>query len=334
MATLGMPGGRFEVRVTPLADGSIAAHGADDVEFLVTANAGQPPAPLSRVASGGELSRLNLAIQVAATAKRGAPTLVFDEVDAGVGGAVAEMVGRRLRELSAGRQVLCITHLPQVATLAEHQATVSKATRAGKTTTAVRLLTPDERVEETARMLGGVKITDQTRAHAEEMLAARQGAASAATRNPHTDDRKEEESRVAPEGAPTGAPTGLRPHVQHQAVVHQVVAMPAGDLALQPLDLLVGELDHPPGLDAHHVIVVPTGLQLEHRVVAGEVVPRDETGLLELRQHPVNRGQAHVVPRLAQAAVDVFGAQVMGPALLQDLENPETGRRGLQACLA
>lgn len=172
MATLGMPGGRFEVRVAQLPDGGIAAHGADDVEFLVTSNPGQPPAPMSRVASGGELSRLNLAIQVVATATRGAPTLVFDEVDAGVGGAVAEMVGRRLRELSAGRQVLCITHLPQVATLAEHQATVSKATRAGKTTTAVRMLSPAERVEETARMLGGLKITEQTRAHAEEMLAA------------------------------------------------------------------------------------------------------------------------------------------------------------------
>jgi DNA repair protein RecN (Recombination protein N) len=109
---------------------------------------------------------------VVASATRGAPTLVFDEVDAGVGGAVAEMVGRRLRELSAGRQVLCITHLPQVAALAEHQATVSKATRGGKTTTAVRMLSQVERVEETARMLGGVKITDQTRAHAEEMLAA------------------------------------------------------------------------------------------------------------------------------------------------------------------
>ncbi len=171
MATLGMPGGQFEVQVAPLAGGAVSAHGADEVEFLVTTNAGQPPAALRRVASGGELSRLNLAIQVVATAARGAPTLVFDEVDAGVGGAVAEMVGRRLRELSSGRQVLCITHLPQVATLAAHQATVSKANRAGKTTTAVRMLTPAERVEETARMLGGVQITDQTRAHAGEMLA-------------------------------------------------------------------------------------------------------------------------------------------------------------------
>ncbi|MEO8224218.1 MAG: DNA repair protein RecN, partial [Gammaproteobacteria bacterium] len=113
MATLGMPGGLLEVRVAPLAGGAIGTHGADEVEFLVTTNAGQPPAALRRVASGGELSRLNLALQAVATAARGAPTLVFDEVDAGVGGAVAEMVGRRLRALSSGRQVLCITHLPQ-----------------------------------------------------------------------------------------------------------------------------------------------------------------------------------------------------------------------------
>ena len=170
MGTLGMPGGQFEVRVVQPGDAAVTAQGADEVEFLVTTNAGQPPAAMSRIASGGELSRLNLAIQVVATTTRGAPTLVFDEVDAGVGGAVAEMVGRRLRELGTGRQVLCITHLPQVATLAEHQATVSKATRGGKTTTTVRMLDADERVEETARMLGGVKITEQTRAHAAEML--------------------------------------------------------------------------------------------------------------------------------------------------------------------
>jgi len=192
MATLGMAGGRFQVRVAPLpgqagADGGIAAHGADEVEFLVTTNAGQPPAPLARVASGGELSRLNLAIQVVATAARGAPTLVFDEVDAGVGGAVAEMVGRRLRELAAGRQVLCITHLPQVATLAGQQVTVSKSTRGGRTTTAVRVLDAAERVEETARMLGGVRITDQTRAHAEEMLATGR---SGFSRDPNANDKR------------------------------------------------------------------------------------------------------------------------------------------------
>jgi len=187
MGTLGMPGGKFAVRVVQPGDAAVTAQGADEVEFLVTTNAGQPPAAMSRVASGGELSRLNLAIQVVATTIRGAPTLVFDEVDAGVGGAVAEMVGRRLRELGTGRQVLCITHLPQVATLAEHQATVSKATRAGKTTTTVRMLDADERVEETARMLGGVKITEQTRAHAAEML--RQGR-SGFSRDPNPRKKK------------------------------------------------------------------------------------------------------------------------------------------------
>lgn len=171
MATLGMPGGRFEVHVSPLPGDAVAATGADEVEFLVTTNAGEPPGPLSRVASGGELSRLSLAIQVVASANSGAPTLVFDEVDAGVGGAVAEMVGRRLRELGRDRQVLCITHLAQVATQAAQQAAVAKATQAGRTVTRVRFLTDEERIEETARMLGGVAITAQTRAHAEEMLA-------------------------------------------------------------------------------------------------------------------------------------------------------------------
>jgi len=189
MATLGMPGGQFEVRIAPLPDDAIGPHGADDVEFLVTTNAGQPPAAMNRVASGGELSRLNLAIQVAATASHGAPTQVFDEVDAGVGGAVAEMVGRRLRELSRMRQVLCITHLPQVATLADQQATVSKITSAGKTTTAVRVLTAEERVEETARMLGGLRLTEQTRAHAREMLAEGKNRAGASP-GPATKKRK------------------------------------------------------------------------------------------------------------------------------------------------
>jgi DNA repair protein RecN (Recombination protein N) len=172
MATLGMSGGCFEVRMKPLADGATGPDGADDIEFLVSANPGQPPAPMSRVASGGELSRLNLAIQVVATAAHGAPTLIFDEVDAGVGGAVAEIVGRKLRELSRNRQVLCVTHLPQVAAQASQHFTVRKHAARGKTNTTVQKLDAAERVEETARMLGGLQITAQTRAHAEEMLAA------------------------------------------------------------------------------------------------------------------------------------------------------------------
>src|SRR5690606_33439257 len=130
--------------------GEIGPDGADDVEFLVTTNPGQPPGPLSRIASGGELSRLNLAIQVVATRRTGAPTLIFDEVDAGVGGAVAEIVGRQLRALSAGRQVLCITHLPQVAALAGQQASVSKTTDSRRTLTTVRPLSATERIEEIA----------------------------------------------------------------------------------------------------------------------------------------------------------------------------------------
>jgi DNA repair protein RecN (Recombination protein N) len=169
---LGMPDGQFEVRMEPRRYGEIGPDGADDVEFLFTANPGQPPAAMARVASGGELSRLNLAVQVAAARDAGAATLVFDEVDAGVGGAVAEIVGRQLRALSERRQVLCITHLPQVAAQAHQHATVTKTTRAGRTRTSVQVLGAKERVEETARMLGGVSITDRTRAHAREMLAA------------------------------------------------------------------------------------------------------------------------------------------------------------------
>jgi DNA repair protein RecN (Recombination protein N) len=146
MATLGMGGGRFEVRIRPLADAAAGPDGADDIEFLVSANPGQPPAPMSRVASGGELSRLNLAIQVVATAAHGAPTLIFDEVDAGVGGAVAEIVGRKLRELSRNRQVLCVTHLPQVAAQASQHFTVRKQAARGKTSTTVQKLDAAERV--------------------------------------------------------------------------------------------------------------------------------------------------------------------------------------------
>jgi DNA repair protein RecN (Recombination protein N) len=170
MASLGLAGSRFVVDVAR-TEGEPGPHGRDTVEFRVTTNAGLPPGPLQKVASGGELSRLNLAIQVVARAPRGAATLVFDEVDAGVGGAVAEIVGRELRALSADRQVLCVTHLPQVATLANYQLSVRKVSKSGNTRTTVSLLDDAGRIEETARMLGGVKITAQTRAHAEEMLA-------------------------------------------------------------------------------------------------------------------------------------------------------------------
>lgn len=168
---LGMPDARFEVRVQPLPDEELGASGADEVEFLVTTNPGIDPGPVSRVASGGELSRLSLAIQVVAMAAHGTPTLIFDEVDAGVGGRVAEIVGQSLKSLSSGRQVLCVTHLPQVASQADRHLGLSKHSDGAHTRTEVRLLTGRERVEEIARMLGGLRITDKTRAHAGEMLA-------------------------------------------------------------------------------------------------------------------------------------------------------------------
>jgi DNA repair protein RecN (Recombination protein N) len=170
MHELGMPGGRFEIAVEDLPPGELTAHGLDRIEFRVSANPGQPPLPLTRVASGGELSRISLAIQVIATHANGIPVLVFDEVDTGIGGAVAEVVGRQLRALGASRQVLCVTHLPQVAAQAHRHCQVQKLTGDATTRTRIRALSDSERVDEIARMLGGVEMTAQTRAHAEEMI--------------------------------------------------------------------------------------------------------------------------------------------------------------------
>jgi DNA repair protein RecN (Recombination protein N) len=172
MQGLGMPGGAFVTRVEPRPAGDVGEHGADEIEFLVSANPGQPPRPLARVASGGELSRISLALQVATLDAMHLPCLVFDEVDAGVGGAVAEMVGRQLRALAASGQVLCVTHLPQVASQADQQVRVRKHTTGGRTRTSLEPLGQDERVEELARMLGGAEITARTREHAREMLEA------------------------------------------------------------------------------------------------------------------------------------------------------------------
>jgi DNA repair protein RecN (Recombination protein N) len=170
MQALGMAGGRFTVQITP-SDTQFGAMGSDDIEFLVSANPGQSPKSLVRVASGGELSRISLAVQVAAAAKTSALCMVFDEVDAGIGGAVAEIVGRQLRELGERAQVLCVTHLAQVASQAHSQFRVIKLSDGKITRTAVKTLGPTERVDEIARMLGGIDITDQARAHAREMLA-------------------------------------------------------------------------------------------------------------------------------------------------------------------
>jgi DNA repair protein RecN (Recombination protein N) len=169
MQSLGMAGGRFEVSIG-INDAEFSAEGSDDIEFLVSANPGQAPKSLAKVASGGELSRISLAVQVAAAAKTSALCMVFDEVDAGIGGAVAEIVGRQLRDLGERVQVLCVTHLAQVASQAHSQFRVTKLSDGKITRTAVKTLAANERVDEIARMLGGIDITDQARAHARQML--------------------------------------------------------------------------------------------------------------------------------------------------------------------
>ena len=168
MQTLAMAGGSFEVGLTALAEGN--SNGLEQVEFLVSAHKGVAPRALAKVASGGELSRISLAIQTAASEIAQVPTLIFDEVDAGIGGRVAEIVGQMLKKLGTQHQVMCVTHLPQVAASADHQWQVTKAAANGKVASRVNVLASSERVEEIARMLGGVKITETTRKHAAEML--------------------------------------------------------------------------------------------------------------------------------------------------------------------
>jgi len=168
MQTLAMAGGRFEVKLEPLADGS--AHGLEQVEFLVAAHGGASARALAKAASGGELSRISLAIQTVTSEVADVPVLIFDEVDAGIGGRVAEIVGRMLKQLGKRHQVMCITHLPQVAAAADHQWQVAKRQAKGVMVSSVSVLERGQRVEEIARMLGGVKITDTTRKHAAEML--------------------------------------------------------------------------------------------------------------------------------------------------------------------
>ena len=171
MHDLGMPGGVFEISLASLEMDAARPWGLDDVEFLLSANPGQAPQSLAKTASGGELSRMSLAIQVIASDGSAIPTMVFDEVDSGVGGGVAEIVGRCLQDLGAGRQVLCVTHLPQVASLADQHFRISKVTDGKSTRTQVHALGKEERIEELARMLGGVEITRKTLDHAAEMLA-------------------------------------------------------------------------------------------------------------------------------------------------------------------
>ncbi|MBV2261976.1 MAG: DNA repair protein RecN [Thauera sp.] len=167
MQDLAMAGGRFEVALEPCAP---SAAGSEAVEFRVAANAGQPLRSLAKVASGGELSRIGLAIQVITSRDSAVPTLIFDEVDVGIGGRVAEIVGKLLARLGQDRQVLCVTHLPQVAACAAWQWRIAKREQGGETLSEVAPLDDRARVEEIARMLGGVNITATTREHAAEML--------------------------------------------------------------------------------------------------------------------------------------------------------------------
>jgi DNA repair protein RecN (Recombination protein N) len=169
MQTLAMQGSRFEVT---LVDQPPSAYGNEQVAFLVAGHAGAIPRPLAKVASGGELSRISLALSVIASHATRVPTLIFDEVDSGIGGAVAEVVGKLLRALGQRHQVLCVTHLPQVAACGNAHYRVSKADNGGTARSHIVALTDDARVEEIARMLGGIKITTTTREHAREMLGA------------------------------------------------------------------------------------------------------------------------------------------------------------------
>ncbi|WP_322010082.1 DNA repair protein RecN [Paraburkholderia sp. J12] len=174
MQELSMAGGSFEVALMPIGNGeSGGAHGLEQIEFRVAGHAGVPLRPLAKIASGGELARISLALAVIASAASPTPTLIFDEVDTGIGGGVAEVVGRLLHQLGRERQVLCVTHLPQVAARGDHHFQVSKSGDGnGGTISVVTPLDKPGRVEEVARMLGGLEITATTRRHAKEMLAA------------------------------------------------------------------------------------------------------------------------------------------------------------------
>jgi len=183
--SLGMPETVFEVRFLDLTEKEddppyqvggkkLTGQGSDQIEFYFSPNPGEPPKPLAKIASGGELSRLMLAIKSLVLSPGDIPTLLFDEVDAGIGGSVAEIVGKKLKQVAAAHQVLCVTHLPQIAALADSHHVVRKDVSRGRTSAKVRKLKEHERVEEIARMLGGVKITDKTLRHAEEMVKTKQ----------------------------------------------------------------------------------------------------------------------------------------------------------------
>ena len=175
-----MKNARFEVRVDvrpfrPDEPESARDAGLDDVEFLISPNPGEPPKPLRKIASGGELSRIMLALKSVAQDRDEASTLIFDEIDAGIGGKTAEFVAQKLRSLAARHQVLCITHLPQIASFAVHHYTITKRTEKDRTFTTIRKLTADQRVEEIARLMSGSLVTETSLASARDMLKRNAG---------------------------------------------------------------------------------------------------------------------------------------------------------------
>ena len=160
----------FNVALHPRENDNPHPQGLEDVEFLISTNPGQEPRPLGKIASGGELSRISLAVQVVSANVNTVPSMVFDEVDVGIGGAVAEVVGRLLRAMASASQVLCVTHLPQVAAQGHHHLRVSKSAGKAEALASLAQLQESDKVEEIARMLGGIDVTDKTRAAAREML--------------------------------------------------------------------------------------------------------------------------------------------------------------------
>jgi DNA repair protein RecN (Recombination protein N) len=181
LEALALEGTRFTVRFAETEERALGPEGWDEVEFFLSTNTGEEPRSLARVASGGELSRIMLALKTLAAAEHHGATLIFDEVDAGIGGVVAENVGRKLRQLGRHRQVLCITHLPLIAAFAEHHVAVAKRVENGRTLSSARALSTNERVAELARMLGGAQLTREVREHAEQLLRRASGRAPGLT---------------------------------------------------------------------------------------------------------------------------------------------------------
>ena len=167
---LGMPSISFEIQLQPINTEEMTPYGLETIEFMISPNPGQPLKPMRKIASGGELSRISLAIQTVLADSTYIPTLIYDEVDAGIGGPTAEVVGRKLRSLGDNRQVLCVTHLAQVASQAHNHYKVFKHTQKDHTNSSIQILDMEQRVEETARMLGGIEITRQSLSHAKEMI--------------------------------------------------------------------------------------------------------------------------------------------------------------------